>query len=260
MEELYIPILICFISFAASILTFFSGFGLGTMLLPVFCLFMPVELSVLATAVVHLLNNALKFFLIRKMIDQSVLFSFGISAACAAFVGALLQDYLGSGGIVYQLSGFEYLSGVKPLSFVIGLLMIGFAILDLVPWGKNISFHKGQFFKGGLLSGFFGGLSGHQGALRAAFLSKSNLSTDVFISTSVCLSLLIDIVRIPVYLNSNDGTLFSYWETIILACVFAFLGSFIGKKLFTKKKVKNIRFIVALFLFLMGAGMIVGFI
>ncbi|MDA8910742.1 TSUP family transporter, partial [Crocinitomicaceae bacterium] len=112
MEELYIPILICFISFMASVLTFFSGFGLGTMLLPVFCLFMPVELAVLATAVVHLLNNALKFFLIRKMIDRSVLLSFGISAVCAAFVGALLQDYLGSGGIVYQLNGFEYLSGV----------------------------------------------------------------------------------------------------------------------------------------------------
>tara|TARA_Y100001978_G_C23655629_1_gene415874 strand:- start:1145 stop:1351 length:207 start_codon:yes stop_codon:yes gene_type:complete len=67
-------------------------------------------------------------------------------------------------------------------------------------------------------------------------------------------------VRIPVYLNSNDGSLESYWHTIILACVCAFLGSFIGKRLFTKRKVKNIRLIVAVFLFIMGAGMILGFI
>ena len=99
MEELYISILICLISFTASVLTFFSGFGLVTMLLPVFCLFMPVELAVLATAVVHLLNNVLKFFLILKMIDRSVLLSFGIASVCAAFIGALLQDYLGSGGV-----------------------------------------------------------------------------------------------------------------------------------------------------------------
>ena len=260
MEELYIPILICLISFTASVLTFFSGFGLGTMLLPVFCLFMPVELAVLATAVVHLLNNVLKFFLIRKMIDRSVLLSFGIAAVCAAFIGALLQDYLGSGGVLYQLNWSRYLGGVELLSLVIGLLMIGFAILDLVPWGKTISFRKGQFFTGGLLSGFFGGLSGHQGAFRAAFLSKSNLTADVFISTSVCLSLLIDMVRIPVYLNSNDGTLESYWKTIILACVCAFLGSFIGKRLFTKRKVKNVRLIVAVFLLSMGTGMILGLI
>ena len=260
MEELYISLLICIISFTASVLTFFSGFGLGTMLLPVFCLFMPVELAVLATAVVHLLNNLLKFFLIRKMIDRSVLISFGIAAVSSAFLGALFQDYLGSGGVVYQLSSFSYFGEVELLSFVIGILMIGFAILDFLPWINNLSFRKGQFFIGGLLSGFFGGLSGHQGAFRAAFLSKSNLSSDVFISTSVCLSLLIDMVRIPVYLNSNDGSLERYWHTIILACVCAFLGSFIGKRLFTKRKVKNIRLIVAVFLFIMGAGMILGFI
>ena len=260
MEELYIPFLICLISFIASVLTFFSGFGLGTMLLPVFCLFMPVELAVLATAVVHLLNNVLKFFLIRKMIDKSVLFSFGIAAVCAAFIGALVQDYLGAEGELYQLSFSSYIGEVKLLSLVIGILMIGFAILDFIPWSKNLSFRRGQFFIGGLLSGFFGGLSGHQGAFRAAFLSKSNLSTDVFISTSVCLSLLIDMVRIPVYLNSNHGTLENFWQTIVLACICAFLGSFIGKRLFTKRKVKNVRLIVAVFLLSMGTGMILGFL
>ena len=260
MEEIYIPLLICVISFSASILTFFSGFGLGTMLLPVFCLFMPVELAVLATALVHLLNNLLKFFLIRKMIDRSVLLSFGIAAVSSAFIGALLQGYLGSHGGGNQLSFFSYFGEVEILSLVIGILMICFAILDFLPWIKNLSFKRGQFFLGGLLSGFFGGLSGHQGAFRAAFLSKSNLSADVFISTSVCLSLLIDMVRIPVYLNSNDGTLESYWKIIILACICAFLGSFIGKRLFIKRKVKNVRLIVAVFLLSMGTGMILGFL
>jgi hypothetical protein len=41
----------------ASGLTFFSGFGLGTILMPVFALFVPVPLAVAATAVVHFANN-----------------------------------------------------------------------------------------------------------------------------------------------------------------------------------------------------------
>ena len=38
--------------FAAG-LTLYSGFGLGTLLLPVFALFYPVEVAVAATAMVH---------------------------------------------------------------------------------------------------------------------------------------------------------------------------------------------------------------
>lgn len=41
----------------ASGLTLFSGFGLGTILTPVFALFFPVATAVAMTAVVHLANN-----------------------------------------------------------------------------------------------------------------------------------------------------------------------------------------------------------
>lgn len=260
MEDIYIGLLIAFISFGASTLTFFSGFGLGTMLLPVFCLFMPVELAVLSTALVHILNNFIKFILIRKSIDKSVLMSFGISAVIAAFIGAILQSYIGEGFVSYRISLFSKVYQVDALSLVIGVLMIVFAILDFIPWSRKLIFEKKLFATGGFLSGFFGGLSGHQGALRAAFLSKANLSAEIFISTSVSLSLLIDVVRIPIYFVSNDNSIKMYWETLLLACVFAFLGSYLGKKIFTKKKVKNVRFIVAFFLLFMGSGMILGMI
>lgn len=260
MEEIYIYLIIALVSFGASILTFFSGFGLGTMLLPAFCLFMPVELAVLSTAMVHILNNILKFILIRKLIDKKVLLSFGISAVLAAFIGAKLNGFLGADGMEYQLSVFQMTYRVDILSFIIGLLMILFAIMDFIPWSSRLTIGNRHFVTGGFLSGFFGGLSGHQGALRAAFLAKSNLSAEIFISTSVCLSLLIDMVRIPIYLVSNEASVYGYWETISLACVFAFTGSFLGKRLFTKKKIRNVRMIVALFLLIMGTGMVFGLI
>ena len=48
----------------ASALTLFSGFGLGTVLTPVFALFFPVPLAVAATAVVPFANNLFKLALL----------------------------------------------------------------------------------------------------------------------------------------------------------------------------------------------------
>ncbi len=50
-------IIICSVALIVSGLTLFSGFGLGTLLMPAFALFFPVEVAVAATAVVHLANN-----------------------------------------------------------------------------------------------------------------------------------------------------------------------------------------------------------
>ncbi|MCR4297043.1 MAG: sulfite exporter TauE/SafE family protein, partial [Elusimicrobia bacterium] len=50
-------LIICAVALIASGLTFFSGFGLGTLLLPAFSLFFPIREAVALTAVVHALNN-----------------------------------------------------------------------------------------------------------------------------------------------------------------------------------------------------------
>ncbi len=45
-------------SLVVAALTLVSGFGLGSLLMPVFALFFPLEVAVGATAVVHLANIA----------------------------------------------------------------------------------------------------------------------------------------------------------------------------------------------------------
>ena len=56
----------------ASILTFFSGFGLGTILLPVFTMYYDAPIAVGLTAIVHFLNNVFKISLVYKNINWSV--------------------------------------------------------------------------------------------------------------------------------------------------------------------------------------------
>ena len=51
---------------AASMISLFSGFGLATLVMPVFAVFFPIPVAVASTAVVHVLNNLFKLVLLGK--------------------------------------------------------------------------------------------------------------------------------------------------------------------------------------------------
>jgi len=61
-----------------------SGFGIGTILRPLFALCFPVPLAVAATAVVHVANNLFKFGMMAAHADWRVVARFGIPAASPA--------------------------------------------------------------------------------------------------------------------------------------------------------------------------------
>ena len=187
--------LLVLVPFAASLLTFFSGFGLGTLLTPVFVLFFPVDLALLMTASVHLMNNVLKFGLLIRSVERKTLFSFALWAVPGAFIGARATVGLG------QMSAWHFSEAwtVGPLPFLIGCLMITFTLMEFWPAWNRFAWTGRWFYAGGFFSGFFGGLSGHQGALRSLFLKKLDLSPMSFVATGTAIALLIDLSRIPIY-------------------------------------------------------------
>ena len=239
-------IIICAVALFASGLTFFSGFGLGTILLPVFALFFPVEVAIALTAIVHFLNNVFKFFLVGKNVDKQVLLRFGIPAIAAAFLGAYLLNYLSEMKPFYEY-GFSGKSfQITAIKVIIAVLLIFFALFDLIPRLKNLQFGKKYLPLGGLVSGFFGGLSGHQGALRSAFLIRAGLSKEAFIATGLAIACLIDISRLSVYsehIIKNNESL--NWNLVILATLSAFAGAFLGNKLLKKITISFLQKFVA---------------
>jgi hypothetical protein len=148
----------------ASALTLFSGFGLGTLLMPVVAIFFPLEIAIAITAIVHLANNVFKVGLLGKKANRSVLLRFGVPAVVAAFLGALLLTWLSDVPPVYEHLIFEHSLQVSPLKLVVGVLILAFALFEMWPRFNSISFDGKYLPYGGMLSGFFGGLSGHQGA------------------------------------------------------------------------------------------------
>ncbi len=65
-------IVVVLVAFAAAGLTLFSGFGLGSLLMPAFAMVFPVPLAIAATAVVHLLNNLFKTAMLGRYADLRV--------------------------------------------------------------------------------------------------------------------------------------------------------------------------------------------
>lgn len=75
-------LIIALVAMFAAAMTFFSGFGLGSLLMPAFALFFPVEIAIAATTVVHLANNLFKASLIAKHAHVKTLVVFGIQSYC----------------------------------------------------------------------------------------------------------------------------------------------------------------------------------
>jgi uncharacterized membrane protein YfcA len=152
--------IICLTAFLASGLTLFSGFGLGTLLLPAMVLFFPVEVAIALTAVVHALNNLFKCWLLGRHADRAVVLKFGLPAILAAFLGARLLLYLSDLQplLHYQIFGRE--ADVMPVKLVVAILMVVFALFELAPRRAPLALTPRYLPLGGVVSGFFGGLSG----------------------------------------------------------------------------------------------------
>lgn len=218
-----------------SALTLFSGFGLGTLLLPVFGLFFPIDVAIIMTSLVHFSNTILKVILYGKNASKSVLINFGIPAIIFAFLGAYCLQLLSTLKPLYNYSLFDKKFEISYLKVTIGLLLLGFSFLEFTNKFKNVQFTKKQLPIGGALSGFFGGISGHQGALRSAFLIKIGLSKESFIATGVVIACLVDVSRLSIYLPELivSNTALNY-KLIIFAIISAFSGIYVGNKFLQK--------------------------
>lgn len=192
-------VIICLTAFFGSGLTLFSGFGLGTILIPVFGLFFPIDVTIALTAIVHFLNNLFKLSMLGRYADKQVVLRFGIPSIIAAFAGAYLLTTLSGLNPLMEYSFLSKMFLVTPVKLTIGVLLIFFALFDIVPALTNIQFDRKYLSLGGLLSGFAGGISGNQGALRSAFLIRANLLKETFIASGVTIACLTDISRLIVY-------------------------------------------------------------
>jgi uncharacterized membrane protein YfcA len=251
--------LIPLVAGGSALLTFFSGFGLGTLLLPAFLIFFPAPIAILLTAIVHLLNNLFKGTLVFRNASLDLVLRFGIPSIVGAFMGARLLAWLGQSDILYSYSMWDRTFDVTWLNVCLGLLMLAFTCLEWIPRLKDKQLSDRWLIPGGILSGFFGGLSGHQGALRSLFLVKTGISKEVFIGTGVMIAVMVDITRLSAYLSvENFEQVQSHAGLILCGVLAAFGGSWFGNAQLKKVTLEFVRHTVATLMLIISVLMFMG--
>ena len=254
---------------AASIaagLTLYSGFGLGTLLMPVFALFFPVDVAVAATAIVHGANSAFKVGVVGRCADRALVVRFGLPAVVTAFLGALALGYASRFGASTSYELGAKVAVITPIKVVMAILMLVFASFDLLPRLRKLTFSRRYVLLGGILSGFFGGFSGHQGALRSAFLAKVGISTEAFVGTNAAIGFMVDAARIATYttmflLGRAAGPFGAdEWPLVLVGIISALTGVMVGKRFLHKVTMGTVQTLTGVFLIgialALGSGLV----
>lgn len=229
--------------------------------MPVMALFFPVEVAVALTAVVHFLTNLFKLGLTYRNIHWQIALKFGIPAILAALLGARLLTMTHVDQIVFTWTFSGQTFDVVWIKLILSLLIVLFVLIELLPQFQKITFGRDKLIVGGILSGFFGGLAGFQGALRSMFLIRFQLTKEAFVATGVIIACLIDIPRLVTYSFSiSEPVLRESGMVLSLATLSAFVGAFAGNQLLKKVTIIWLQRIVSVCLLLfagvLGAGII----
>ncbi len=231
--DILIPALIAFL---AASLTLMTGFGLGTILTPVFLAFYDVKIAIFIVAVVHLSNNLLKVSIFGRHISLDILKRFGILTLIGAFIGAFLQGKMDS-------------SVVKVL---LGLSLIFLGLKEAMGFGEKLRIPKKIDVIGGFLSGLLGGFVGNQGAVRSAYLLNYNIPKETFIATAAIIASVVDVTRIPVYIFNQRDVLSDNLLLLSVTTASAFAGTFAGRKFLKKISLKAFKTYVAAMVAIIG--------
>ena len=164
MELLVILILVI----AASAIGTVTGFGLSTVMIPVLALFYPVPETLLFVGVVHWFNDLWKLVLFREGIRWKLILRFGLPGIVATLIGAHLLLAIPS----------------TALERVLGVFLIGYVVFLFARSAFKIRQSTAAAITGGALSGFFAGVFGMGGAIRALFLSAFDLPKAVYLATA----------------------------------------------------------------------------
>jgi uncharacterized membrane protein YfcA len=217
-----------------------AGFGIGSLLTPLLAARIGTSAAIAAVALPHFLATAVRFWRLRHAVDRDVIRSFGIVSALGGLAGALLYSRLSN----------------RALTIALGVLLLVTAIGGVTGWATRWRARGAAAPTLGLLSGFFGGIAGNQGGLRAAALLGFSLSPAAFVATSTAVGVMVDVARTPVYLWRAGDTLLALAIPILVASAGVLVGTLLGERVLLGLSPDRFRRIVSVLIGALGAWLL----
>lgn len=229
-------IILAIIAIVAGAVASLAGFGIGSLLTPLLALKTGIGIAVAGVSIAHFFGTALRFFFLRRSLNQQVLISFGLTSAAGGLIGALLHNTVQN----------------VVLTIIFGCLLILAGIFGLTGLSDKLRFNGALVWFAGALSGLFGGLVGNQGGIRSAALLGFKLNKEEFVATATGIALMVDVARVPVYLAVQGAQIVSIWQLILIASVGVITGTVGGKGILGKMPEYIFRKTVAAIILLIG--------
>ncbi len=218
-----------------------SGFGIGSLLTPIFSLRMDLKLAVAAVSVPHFLATALRFWMLRAHVSWPVVAGFGLASAAGGLLGALLHLWLKS----------------AILSLIFGALLVFAGITGLGGLTKRMRFGPTAAWIAGGASGILGGLVGNQGGIRSAALMGFDIPKQAFVATATAIALAVDGARLPVYLATGYRDLLGVWPLILTASLASLAGTLVGARVLGRIPESIYQRVVSGLILILGVAMLV---
>jgi uncharacterized membrane protein YfcA len=218
-----------------------TGFGIGSLLTPVFAMQVDTRLAVAAVSIPHVVGTAVRFWFRSGGVDRRVFWSFGLTSAAGGLAGALLHGWASN----------------RWLTALFGALLLFAAGSEASGLARRMRFRGWVAWIAGALSGLLGGLVGNQGGLRSAALLGFDLSKQQFVATATAVGLVVDGARMPVYLATQHRELAQIWVPIAWAVLGVTIGTVAGSRVLGRIPDLWFRRVLALTLAALGIAMIV---
>ena len=218
-----------------------AGFGIGSVLTPLFAARYGTKVAVALVSIPHLAGTAVRFARLREHVDRRVLIRFGVLSAAGGLAGALLHAKAES----------------PALTLVFGALLLFAGFTTLFGLTERMRFGRKTAWAAGALSGIFGGMVGNQGGIRSAALLGFDIRKESFIATATAIALIVDGARMPVYAVVEHGAVAAAWRPIVFAVAGVLAGTLWGVGLVGRLPEKLFRRAVAVLVILLGVSMLI---
>ncbi|MDP2735270.1 MAG: sulfite exporter TauE/SafE family protein [bacterium] len=232
--------LIALLTLVASVVGTLSGFGTSSIMVPTLLFFFPLSQVLLFAGIIHWAVDVWKVSLFRQGVRWRLILLFGVPGVALAFLGARLV--------------FSFPEAL--LSQVLGGFLVSYVVFLFLNPSFKIPQNDAAAVTGGALSGFSAGIFGVGGAIRGAFLTAFSLPKIVYIATAGAIGFAVDATRVTAYVLGG-ATLPPHllWGLLLFIPV-SFLGATIAKKIVGRIPEGRFRGVVALFLLLVGARLL----